>query len=442
MSQRAHLPTGQCHEDDAAKIVVVCAPSALSKMMGSLHPAGALYEKPVNTSKATESHDKLQAILKRNGIKVYEISDILRMHCDMSMKDRMDLENLAFQCLTYTFARNKKESKSNSSSATADLSQAERYYASDEYKRKVIDNSDVQQLVDIIFTNPIVTIHPSLRDTGFTASYTFEPLSNIIFVRDQQITTNKGIVMANLRSTQRMKEVKLLEFCLRKLNLNVIGHIPPHAYLEGGDFFPAGKDLSFIGIGPRSDWSAVQYLLRNDLLGTLRVAVVKDTFEKKQQRMHLDTVFSIIGSDCCVMLDDMMGEQSPTRRLVDVYEYHKDNDETDTGKYKLYLENIEFSKYMSEHLAYSIIPVTGTEQLNYGCNCLNLGNGHIVTIERNVARKIAAHPAFKGTVEYVDFSGVTTMYGGVHCASQVVYRHPVSPAPDTNGNNVSNGSKE
>ena len=46
--------------------------------------------------------------------------------------------------------------------------------------------------------------------------------------------------------------------------------------------------------------------------------------------MHLDCVFSTIGPDCCIMLEDIMGEASPTRRLVD--EYVRD---PATGKYAL-----------------------------------------------------------------------------------------------------------
>ena len=38
---------------------------------------------------------------------------------------------------------------------------------------------------------------------------------------------------------------------------------------------------------------------------------------RTQDRMHLDCVFSIIGDDVCIMMDEMMGESSPTRRLVD-----------------------------------------------------------------------------------------------------------------------------
>jgi hypothetical protein len=34
-----------------------------------------------------------------------------------------------------------------------------------------------------------VHIKPSNRDTGLTATYTFAPLTNLVYTRDQQITT-------------------------------------------------------------------------------------------------------------------------------------------------------------------------------------------------------------------------------------------------------------
>jgi arginine repressor len=46
--------------------------------------------------------------------------------------------------------------------------------------------------------------------------------------------------------------------------------------------------------------------------------------------MHLDCVFSVLGSGCCIMLETIMGEASPTRRLVD--EYARD---PISGKYRL-----------------------------------------------------------------------------------------------------------
>jgi arginine deiminase len=56
---------------------------------------------------------------------------------------------------------------------------------------------------------------------GFTATYKFSPLSNIVFTRDQQITTKKGIVMTRLSSAQRANEVKVMKFVHQKLGLKV-----------------------------------------------------------------------------------------------------------------------------------------------------------------------------------------------------------------------------
>lgn len=38
--------------------------------------------------------------------------------------------------------------------------------------------------------------------------------------------------------------------------------------------------------------------------------------------MHLDCVFSILGDKCCIMLEEMLGTESKTRRLVDEYSRH------------------------------------------------------------------------------------------------------------------------
>ena len=73
--------------------------------------------------------------------------------------------------------------------------------------------------------------------------------------------------------------------------------------------------------------------------------------------MHLDCVFSILGDDVCLMLEEMMGEDSPTRRLVDEYS------RPEPGKpYELTRQGIEFSAYMREN-GYHIIPVAGADQL-------------------------------------------------------------------------------
>ena len=62
----------------------------------------------------------------------------------------------------------------------------------------------------------------------------------------------------------------------------------------------------------------------------------------------------------------------------------------------------------------------------YGCNVLNLGNSRIISVNADTARQIVRDPHFHGDVQVIDYSPITSMYGAVHCSSQVVRRKPSS----------------
>jgi len=52
----------------------------------------------------------------------------------------------------------------------------------------------------------------------------------------------------------------------------------------------------------------------------------------------------------------------------------------------------------------------------------------VISVHAGTARQIVRDPKFRGDVQVVDFSPITSMYGVVHCSSQVVKRTPVSAA--------------
>ena len=56
----------------------------------------------------------------------------------------------------------------------------DRGYLGDAYKRAVLEHMSIQQLTDTLMINPTVHLSPSYRDTGLSASYTFQPLSNLV----------------------------------------------------------------------------------------------------------------------------------------------------------------------------------------------------------------------------------------------------------------------
>jgi arginine deiminase len=83
-----------------------------------------------------------------------------------------------------------------------------------------------------------------------------------------------------------------------------------------------------------------------DLLGTSRFAVVRDELDQNQDRMHLDCVFSILSDNCCLMLETIMGANSPLRRLVDLWELKPD--QKGRTRYELSPANtgIEFADFI------------------------------------------------------------------------------------------------
>lgn len=336
--------------------------------------------------------------------------DILSFGVASHMGARVELEELAMKALRYRLAPG---------TDPASVTPEDAFYLSDAYKRRVLEHMSIAQLIETLLINPTVDLKPSGRDTGLTATYEFQPLSNLVYTRDQQVTTAGGVVMGRLRSPQRALEVDLMAFCFAKLGLPVLGGIEAPGFLEGGDFFPAGPGLALLGIGLRSNMAAAHQLMSSGWLGGVHtLAVVRDEFDQAQDRMHLDCVFSLLGDDVCLMLEDMMGEASPTRRTVDEWVM-----DPGTGAYSLARSGVEFAAYMRGR-GWHIIPVPSADQLAYGCNCLNLGGGKVLSVHAGTARAIVRDPKFRGDVQVVDFGPITSMYGAVHCASQVVKRTP------------------
>ena len=71
---------------------------------------------------------------------------------------------------------------------------------SEEYKKEVLEHMSIHQLIDTILINPTVHISPSYRDTGLSASYTFKPLSNLVYTRDQQVLFSQAVCFSCIRA--------------------------------------------------------------------------------------------------------------------------------------------------------------------------------------------------------------------------------------------------
>ena len=217
----------------------------------------------------------------------------------------------------------------------------------------------------------------------------------------------------------------------KNLKSNVLGAVTDKynkdAFLEGGDYFVAKKDLSMLGVGLRTTIKGAEYLMENDFLGTRYLAIVYDDEDLDQQRMHLDTYFNILNDKYVIVLDfDDVQKYYPNkkiRRKVYLYdnmaekETISDNKKVPSysGKYKLIKIYEKFYDFLEEN-KYELIKVTHQQQVDYMINFLNIGNNTVISVNKDL-QKIAKKSGVN--VIYLYFKPILNMYGAIHCITQV-----------------------
>ena len=409
---------GSAAEWQQARTVVVHTPGD-EIFLGLAHPAAALYERPFSLEGARREHQAFICLMKERGVQVLRLTDILLAGTldeggrPLAGKHLDQLRQLAHEALQYQTARLPKKLAARQAA----------------YKQQVIDGLHPQELVAIILQRPIVSLQSTRgHNTGLAASYSANPVMNLYFMRDQVITTAKGMVIGHFNAPQREMETKIVRFAYAKFGVNPVYAVTGSARLEGGDFIPAG-DTALIGQGLRTNPEAIRQLLQNRVFGTPRVAVVKDSW-KNQDQMHLDTYFNIIDKDLAVIVEERIDQRDASgrivkpadpakRSLVDLYEL-KD------GTYLKTASNVPFQTFIEQDLKLKLIPVSNDDQLKYGINFLAVKGRQILAIDGvSDAYKKRLTDAGVETV-WMDFHNLTGGYGAAHCTTQAI-RREVTP---------------
>lgn len=54
-------------------------------------------------------------------------------------------------------------------------------------------------------------------------------------------------------------------------------------------------DMCLLGVGMRTNTDAARQLMAGGMIGTRRLAVVREAFEQSQDHTHLDCIFNMVG---------------------------------------------------------------------------------------------------------------------------------------------------
>jgi arginine deiminase len=389
----------------------------------SLNPAASLYEDVTDEDEIRKCFKSLKDYLKTVGIKLITVEE------DLLLKENSDeLMELAKNSLNYE-RETKIEEKKKEDNKRKRKSSFDDYckYSSEEYKEKVLKKFTKKNLINIILTRPTMKLKHIQTDTFIeSTSITFCPLGNLVFCRDQQITTQKGVVIGRSRTSQRKYEHIIMKQVFKNLKVDIIGEVK-EGYLEGGDFFVARTNLSMLGFGFRSDIVGANYLMENDLLGTRYMALCYDENDKDQQRMHLDTYFNILNDNNALVIDfDEVGKHE--NKKIDRRVYYFDNDKdakeitsdrdmikNKIGEYKLVKIYDSFYKFLDD-MKFNYVKITHQEQKEYMINFLNIGNNTVISVNKDLEKKVKDLGI---KVKYFNCQPILNMYGGMHCMTQV-----------------------
>lgn len=359
---------------------------------GVIHPYAGLFEYYFDVDKAAEEHRGYIEALKRNGIEVYTIRELLGQ---VSM-DRLRV--YAMNSITYD---------------TSALTEAEAV-KNEAYRLSIIEQMSRADLIRCILLRPTVKLYNTANNTGVEAVYTHSPLMNLYFTRDQSITTPRGHIIAQMNSTQRADETQIVALCYEQLGVKPILTITGDGRLEGGDYLRGGT-ISYIGCGMRTNLDAIEQIMRADAFGHDTVAVVND-HKWWQMQMHLDTYFNIIDKDLCTLVESRYQAKEGDPEWVTVDLYTRKPGEKD---YTLSQREVPFVEFL-EQRGFSIIPIKLEDELHYANNFLTIAPRHIMAVgnqSRELQRALAKHGV---KVEWIPLETLIKGYGAAHCMTQVI----------------------
>ncbi len=384
-------------EWDKAQSILMYTPGE-ELFNGVIHPTAGLFEHYFDVDKATDEHRNYIRMLRKNGIKVYNVADILN---EMGIDT---LRTLAAEALFYDVTNVPPKDTAS---------------CGEQYKQRILREMTRKDLIRCLMLRPTVKLRSVDNNTGLEAEYSQQSIMNLYFTRDQSLTTPRGHIICRMNSSQRFPETHIINSCYRHLGVKPILEISGEGRIEGGDYFPVGT-VSLIGCGMRTNLEAIEQMMKADAFGHDTVVVVRD-HKLWQMQMHLDTHFNIIDHDLCTMVASRLNARpgTPEYGTVDIYA-RKPGEKA----YRLISKDGSFVDFLKRR-GFTIIPINEGDELHYGNNFLTIAPRHIMMVDGQSAELAATLKRHGVKVEWVPLESLIDGYGAAHCMTQVLQRLPV-----------------
>ncbi len=218
--------------------------------------------------------------------------------------------------------------------------------------------------------------------------YLLEPLYNLLFTRDASSTVYDRVLTNAMSFEVRERESLIYEAIFRHFfgvdTMNA-AEWNPRARTEGGDIHIASHNLLVVGEGVRTNAKGIEYLARTFCREReLFHILVQELPREPESFIHLDMVFTFLGSHQCLVFEPMLRKEGlfagKDTTLITI----------DKGKISYSQEKDLLSGL--RRLKWDIEPIIGggcdpwvqlREQWHSGANFFSLGDGKVLGYRRN-----------------------------------------------------------
>ena len=396
--------------------VVIHRPG-MEMFLGLLDPYASLYERAFSRHGARREHQRLEEVLRNEfKIDVLRLKDTILDNADRRPEIRERLVKMALELFNF------EGPKSQVDSATTEM-------------ERNTDALDSDHFFNILIAHPLVELQAEKGTRSIRLHIAErEPLSNLYFMRDQQMVTDKGIFMSRMAKPQRRREPFVTRFLWEILGAKVVHATTEPGTIEGGEFIPL-KHFALVGIGDRTNRSGVDQLLQHgvgfDEVGVVHQPnhpLIPGNERDPMIDMHLDTYFNIASSKVAVGADLLLKNAK--------VEVHKRESE---GVYKKEKEEPNLHDYIKRK-GFDIINITTLEQMTYASNFLTIKDGQILAVETervvkdvlsNLTAKVRDNPARYGKLleqAQKEYNSLKSQ-GGFFPHKKEIYEHGIDAYP-------------